>query len=91
VDRRLPARRSLRLLAEATLALVLFSDASRIDLRAWRDGYAVPARLVGVVLPLTSVAGTLAAIWCCRSRRWRRRWCSRSCWPRPTPRSVRRS
>jgi sodium/hydrogen antiporter len=53
---------SLRLLAEATLAFVLFSDASRIDLRALRDGYAVPARLLGIGLPLTIAAGTLAAI-----------------------------
>jgi sodium/hydrogen antiporter len=52
----------LKLLAEATLALVLFSDASRIDLRALRDGYAVPARLLGIGLPLTMVAGTLAAV-----------------------------
>jgi sodium/hydrogen antiporter len=57
-----PNAGSLRLLAEATLALVLFSDASRIDLRALRDGYAVPARLLGIGLPLTIVAGTLAAI-----------------------------
>lgn len=52
---------SLKLLAEATLALVLFSDASRIDLRALRDGYAVPARLLGIGLPLTIAAGALAA------------------------------
>ena len=53
---------SLRELAEVTLALILFSDASRIDLRALRDGYAVPARLLGIGLPLTVVAGTLAAV-----------------------------
>jgi sodium/hydrogen antiporter len=57
-----PNAGSLRVLAEATLALVLFSDASRIDLRALRDGYAVPARLLGIGLPLTIVAGALAAI-----------------------------
>jgi sodium/hydrogen antiporter len=57
-----PRAGSLRLLAEATLALVLFSDASRIDLRALRDSYAVPARLLGIGLPLTIVVGTLAAI-----------------------------
>jgi len=57
-----PNAGSLRLLAEATLALVLFSDASRIDLRVLRDGYAVPARLLGIGLPLTIVVGTLAAI-----------------------------
>jgi sodium/hydrogen antiporter len=57
-----PRAESLRLLAEATLALVLFSDASRIDLRALRGGSAVPARLLGIGLPLTIVAGALAAI-----------------------------
>ena len=57
-----PDAEALRLFAEATLALVLFSDASRIDLRALRDGYAVPARLLGIGLPLTIAAGTLAAI-----------------------------
>ena len=36
-----PETSSLRVLAEATLALVLFSDASRIDLRALR---ATPSR-----------------------------------------------
>jgi NhaP-type Na+/H+ or K+/H+ antiporter len=53
---------SLRVLAEATLALVLFSDASRIDLRALRDGYALPARLLGIGLPLSVVVGTVAAV-----------------------------
>jgi sodium/hydrogen antiporter len=57
-----PSAGSLRVLAEATLALVLFSDASRIDLRALRDGYALPARLLGIGLPLTIVAGAVAAI-----------------------------
>jgi NhaP-type Na+/H+ or K+/H+ antiporter len=58
----LPDAGSLRVLAEATLALVLFSDAARIDLRALRDGYAVPARLLGIGLPLSIAAGTLAAM-----------------------------
>jgi len=57
-----PEAESLRVLAEATLALVLFSDASAIDLRALRDGYALPARLLGIGLPLTIAAGTLAAV-----------------------------
>jgi sodium/hydrogen antiporter len=57
-----PSAGSLRVLAEATLALVLFSDASRIDLRALRDCYALPARLLGIGLPLTIVAGTIAAL-----------------------------
>ena len=39
--------------------VVLFTDASRIDLRALRREYSVPARLLGIGLPLTIVAGTL--------------------------------
>ena len=52
----------VRVLAEATLAVVLFSDASRIDVRALRREIAVPARLLGIGLPLTIVAGLIAAI-----------------------------
>jgi NhaP-type Na+/H+ or K+/H+ antiporter len=48
-------------LAEATLVIVLFSDASRIDLQSLRREYAVPARLLGIGLPLTIVAGTVLA------------------------------
>src|SRR5215472_2779985 len=47
----------VRVLAEATLTLVLFADASRIDLRALRREYLVPARLLGIGLPLTILAG----------------------------------
>jgi sodium/hydrogen antiporter len=48
---------SIRLLAEATLTVVLFADASRIDLPALRREYVVPARLLGIGLPLTILAG----------------------------------
>jgi len=50
---------SVKLLAEATLTLVLFADASRIHLQALRTEFAVPARLLGIGLPLTIAAGTL--------------------------------
>ena len=50
-----------RLLAEATLAFVLFSDASRIDLAKLRREASVPLRLLGIGLPLTIVLGALAA------------------------------
>jgi len=53
---------AVKLLAEATLTLVLFADASRIDLRALRGEITVPARLLGIGLPLTLVAGFAAAI-----------------------------
>src|SRR5215470_17967458 len=46
---------TVRTLAEATLALVLFADASRIDLRQLRREVGVPLRLLGVGLPLTIV------------------------------------
>jgi NhaP-type Na+/H+ or K+/H+ antiporter len=52
----------VKLLAEATLTLVLFADASRISLPALRTEFAVPARLLGIGLPLTIAAGTLAGI-----------------------------
>ena len=51
----------VRTLAEATLALVLFSDASRIDARALRRNSAIPARLLGIGLPLTIILGSLLA------------------------------
>jgi sodium/hydrogen antiporter len=53
---------TVRVFAEATLTLVLFADASRIDLAALRRGVTVPGRLLGVGLPLTIVTGTLAAL-----------------------------
>lgn len=54
---------ALHLLAEATLVLVLFADASTIDLKILRKSYHLPLRLLGVGLPLTIGAGTLAASW----------------------------
>ncbi len=52
---------TVRALAEATLALVLFSDASRINLSQLRRDENVPVRLLGIGLPLTIVLGALAA------------------------------
>ncbi len=52
----------VKLLAVATLAVVLFSDASRIDLRTLREEAHVPARLLGFGLPLTLVIGFVAAV-----------------------------
>lgn len=46
------------IIGEATLAVLLFSDASRIDTRALRREYMLPARLLGIGLPLTIVLGT---------------------------------
>ena len=52
----------LRLIAETTLALVLFADASRINLRLLTREIAVPARLLGIGLPLTILAGIGVAL-----------------------------
>ncbi len=52
---------TVRALAEATLALVLFCDASRIDLRLLRREVGVPVRLLGIGLPLTIALGAVAA------------------------------
>jgi NhaP-type Na+/H+ or K+/H+ antiporter len=53
---------SVKLLAEATLTLVLFADASRISLPALRNEFAVPLRLLAIGLPLTILAGMLAGV-----------------------------
>lgn len=52
----------IKLLAEITLVLVLFSDASRITPSALRRGAAVPIRLLGIGLPLTIVAGVVVGL-----------------------------
>jgi NhaP-type Na+/H+ or K+/H+ antiporter len=50
-------------LAEVTLVIVLFGDAARLDLRRLRGTAALPARLLGIGLPLTVLAGAAAAAW----------------------------
>jgi NhaP-type Na+/H+ or K+/H+ antiporter len=57
-----PASSTVRRLAEATLAVVLFSDSSRIDLRALRREASQPVRLLGIGLPLTIALGALLAL-----------------------------
>ena len=52
---------TVRALAEATLALVLFADASRIDFARLRREVSVPLRLLGLGLPLTIALGALGA------------------------------
>ena len=53
---------TVRWVAEATLTVVLFSDASRINLGALRREYVIPVRLLAIGLPLTIVAGALAGV-----------------------------
>ncbi len=54
-----PDGQAVKVLTEATLTVVLFADASRIDLRTLRREYAVPVRLLAFGLPLTIVFGAL--------------------------------
>ena len=54
-------RAVLEIVAELTLVVVLFTDASRIRLRLLFRQYRLPLRLLGVGLPLTVLLGALAA------------------------------
>jgi sodium/hydrogen antiporter len=56
-----PASEGVRRLAEVTLAVVLFADASRINPRVLRREFGVPLRLLGIGLPLTIAVGALLA------------------------------
>ncbi len=49
-------------LARATLILLLFTDAIRIDLRRLRETAQLPVRLLLIGLPLTVIAGTLLGV-----------------------------
>ncbi|GAA1106325.1 cation:proton antiporter domain-containing protein [Nocardiopsis metallicus] len=52
---------AMRLLTEATLVLVLFTDAVRVDLGALRREFRLPLRLLGVGMPLGIGLGTALA------------------------------
>ena len=52
----------IRVLAEITLAVLLFTDASRIQLKQLRQEYNLPLRLLTIGLPLAIVLGTILAI-----------------------------
>lgn len=52
---------TIRSLAEITLALVLFADASRVNARALGGDLGIPVRLLGIGLPLTIGAGAVLA------------------------------
>ena len=56
-----PSNEVIKRLAEFTLALVLFSDASRVGLHELRADANLYLRLLGVALPLTIGLGTLLA------------------------------
>jgi NhaP-type Na+/H+ or K+/H+ antiporter len=51
----------IQIIAELTLVLVLFSDASRINVRRLIRHYTLPTRLLAFSLPLMMILGTIAA------------------------------
>ncbi|HEY3957568.1 MAG TPA: cation:proton antiporter [Streptosporangiaceae bacterium] len=57
-----PSNELIKKLAEFTLALVLFSDASRVGLHELRVDSGLYVRLLGGALPLTIALGTLLAL-----------------------------
>jgi NhaP-type Na+/H+ or K+/H+ antiporter len=61
---------SIHLLAEVTLALLLFSDASRVNVSKLRRDLRFPVRLLGIGLPLSVVLGSLLAAWLLNDLTW---------------------
>ncbi len=51
----------VHLIAEITLILVLFSDASGVNLKSLRGNIAIPSRMLLIGMPLTILFGTLVA------------------------------
>ncbi len=56
-------KEGIKVLAELTLAIVLFSDAATANLKILREYEALPVRLLLIGLPLTLVAGWLVGCW----------------------------
>ncbi|MFN3231924.1 MAG: cation:proton antiporter [Alphaproteobacteria bacterium] len=53
---------AIHLITELTLVLVLFADASRIDLGQLRKQHNLPVRMLSIGLPLTILLGTVMAM-----------------------------
>ena len=79
------ANQFVRHLAEATLTLVLFCDTVRFNRGRLRHESALPRRLLGIGLPLTIVAGTLAGLALFPQLDLGPRPPWPPCWPPPTP------
>ena len=61
---------AVRLVTDLTLALILFADASTVQLRQAEGDIGVPLRLLGIGLPLTIGLGALAAYLLLPSMSW---------------------
>jgi NhaP-type Na+/H+ or K+/H+ antiporter len=54
--------KTVLVIGEITLALVLFSDATKINIRQVMREYQLPSRLLGIGMPLTILLGGVAAL-----------------------------
>lgn len=63
-------RKVIHGLAEITLILVLFSDASRVKASSLRLHSAIPLRMLFIGMPLTIILGTLVAHWVSPTAPW---------------------
>ena len=57
-----PETEGIKQLTELTLALILFADASTLDLRKVGEDASLPLRLLGIGLPLTMILGILIGL-----------------------------
>ena len=60
----------IHLAAELTLILLLFSDASSIELKALAGSFNIPLRMLLIGMPLTILLGTLVAHWVSPEASW---------------------
>ena len=60
----------IQAIAEVTLILVLFSDASQVKTSLLRCNVAIPARMLLVGMPLSILLGTFVAKWASPSQPW---------------------
>ena len=65
-----PETQSFHLVAELTLALLLFADATRVNVSKLRRDVGLPARLLGIGLPLSVIVGSLLAAWLLDDLTW---------------------
>ena len=63
-------RETIHTIAEITLVLVLFSDASRVDIQSLKKDAAIPARMLIIAMPLTILFGTAAAYLASPNQPW---------------------
>lgn len=61
---------SIHLLVEVTLAMLLFSDASGVNVSRLRRDLRFPARLLEIGLPLSVVLGSVLAAWLLNDLTW---------------------